>query len=124
MGLVALYVVSRCSSGRGAGRRSLLSSTRLCAGLFPVPGRFFTAHTAASAAHAAGAASAGFGAVVCGDRSTVVGKCPVGIDRRITVSIAGEIQRTAIDCQSAIGVDTVTIRDDGRVVAWLMPTSG
>ena len=63
----------------------------------------------APSAHAA----SGLGAVVGGDASAVVGECSVCINGRIAVSVAGELERTAVDRQAAVGVDAVAVGNDG-----------
>ena len=64
----------------------------------------------ASAAHAAGV---GFGTVIGGHISAIIGVGPVTIQSRISASVAGEVQRPAIDGKIPVRVQTVPIRYDG-----------
>ena len=81
----------------------LPGGTHAASVLFSVSAGLFTAH----------AAGTGFRAVIGGDISAVVGICSVGINGRVAVSAAGEVQRTAVDRQVPVGVDAVAVRHDG-----------
>ena len=59
-----------------------------------------------SAAHSAGI---GLGAVVGGHRPAVVGIAAAAIQSSIPVSVAGEVQRPAVDGEVSVGVQAVPI---------------
>ena len=84
---LSIPIRSHSGDRRSLGRRSLLP-------------------TGASAAHAAGI---GLGAVVGGHRPAVVGIAAAAIQSSIPVSVAGEVQRPAVDGEVSVGVQAVPI---------------
>ncbi len=79
---------------------------------FPGGGPWFSAGLAA---HAAGV---GLGAVVGGHRAAVVGIAAAAVQGGISPSVAGEVQRPAVDGQVSVGVQAVSVRyyGDGPAV--------